>query len=169
MNDTSNKVEPYPRSMIETFKIVYNNYQEYCRQLTDRVDYIVRKNAEIWGVELLWWDWGNRRNHSEDGEGEGYFEFDMIEGVELRLSGEINSAVYKIRENIFNFPTRWLYEDFEEEALSNFQTYKQKILEKVQREQKQAKKLKEEKIQKEILIQSIKQKLTPEEQKALNI
>jgi hypothetical protein len=138
-------------------------YAAHLRLLSDRMNYIVHYVFEKVGGKVDWWDWGN-----EDNEGDFIYAFSpkQLEITGSWNKGEKTKFVSKSGEVLTldgYFPTRWLYEDFEEEYTRGLQLYVEKMKEKKN-------KTKNEKEQeKQALLTSARSKLTPEEIKALGL
>jgi hypothetical protein len=170
------KVSPIRKDVITEAIGAYNLYTKYVSTITDRVNYVIREIASIFGGKIKWWDWGNG-----GGEVDGHFEPDMVDGESIQLSGETDGkdwewvALLKDEKGKFTeewefhgleFPARFLYEDFEEELKEGIKKYKEQEVKKKEIEkQKRLTRVKN----KEKLLESVKTKLTPEERKALGL
>jgi len=167
------KVSPIRKDVITEAIGAYNLYTKYVSTITDRVNYVIREIASIFGGKIKWWDWGNG-----GGEVDGHFEPDMVDRESIELDGDVEGgewvAFLKDEKGKFTeewqfgleFPARFLYEDFEEELKEGIKKYKE---DKVKQEEiKKQKKL--EKVEnKKRLLESVKSKLTKEERKALGL
>ena len=161
--------EPITKDVVEKMNAAYKAYEEYEKQITNRVDYVIKTIAKIFGTKLEWYDWSNG-----GGETDGHFEPRLISGNSFQLDGAMKKrgemvAITKDGEWEFTWmeiPTRFLYENFEQELEDGIKKFK---------EQEEARKIKEKeiRIQKEIdrqkLLEAAKQKLSKEERKALGI
>jgi len=164
------KTEPHTLSQ-ETIKVFRQKQLEYAKlkeQLELRVGYIVRKIFEVCGGQLNWWNW-------DDPERLTNGNVPSIDGDAFR----IYIFFYKSPKNdtillkdgtewvIFDdIPTRWLWEDFEDELVNGLAAYKEQEQAKLMAAQ--VKKIENEKRRKEIAQQAIN-KLTPVEREALGI
>jgi len=106
-------------------------YAAASQKITDRMNYIVRRCIEIAGGKLSWWDW------QCDGEYEDRTSGDFMESYDkdqltIRAEWDIKREIIFIDKNGSewgledSFPTRWLYEDFEEEFTNGLEAYKEK-------------------------------------------
>jgi hypothetical protein len=150
---------------LQTYQSVQETIREFNAELTDRVSYILQ---EIFKSNLNWWAWSYTE---EDGGMGGPPKFTKDE---FKFYCEMNKykEVYIIDKDGVeldlesSFPTRWLYEDFEEELATGFDSYNKK------QEQKKAEaKLKAQarsEKQKE-LVNAALLKLSKEERKALGL
>jgi hypothetical protein len=107
-------------------KILNSDFNQWCilqeqineidNKIHDRCDYIVKKLASLSGLQIKWWDFGNARENPE-----GNFE---IHGNEVLITGDgsffNNNNVALLDDGDWglnsSFPSRWLFEDFEDEA-----------------------------------------------------
>ena len=125
-------------------------------KIEDRCDYIVRTLIGIWGKWNDSRDWWDFSNHGGDGPS-GYFDEDSYK-EEVDFTGEFNYDGGNI------FPTKWIWEDFEDEETKKSIEWKEKEI----RDKENAKARREELAkQKKELIASALSKLTKEECKAL--
>lgn len=146
-------------------------YQGYCNaveEIRKRVDYIITHCANVFNATLDWWDWQNEG--FEDAPGDFIHSYDPNtlninvhwEHKEdmnfVNKDGEVDSLSWG------EFPTRWLYEDFEEELTNGIKLWQDKLKAK---KNKAAEKRKKDKEDKAKLIASAKAKLTPNELKAI--
>jgi len=165
MNKVMNKkVSPIGECVIEDLTNAHDLYSKFMSIISNRVNYIVREIASLFKGEVNRWDWGDG-----SGEIEGHFTPNMVYDDSIQLDGERKGTfddewvAFLKDENgqftnewefhWFEFPTRFLYEDFEEELKEGIQKYKEH---QVKKEMKK-------------LIDSVKSKLTPEERKALGV
>lgn len=121
-------------------------------EIEDRCDYIVNYIFDKYNFSSNWWfpdaepgSLGNFfQNHDEDFVS---IELNSIVHMKILLRGGKECDLKN------HFPTRWLFEDFEEEFLSGKKFYEDKLM----------KKSGKTKSKKAYLIASIKSKLTKEE------
>jgi hypothetical protein len=169
------KVSPLRKDIITEAVGAYNLYNKYDSTIANRVNYVVQKIASIFGGKIEWWDWSNG-----GGEVDGHFTPDMVDGETIQLDGErpdggewvalLKDEKGKFTEewefHWFEFPTRFLYEDFEEELKEGIQKYReQEIKKKEMNKQKKLEKVKN----KEKLLESVKSNLTKEEKRAVGL
>lgn len=163
------KVDKLPTDYKDSVKILHNQYLHEVSKIEERVKYILDTIAASFGTQLEWWDWANG---SSTAEINGHFEPDMIETIRVCVEGSFfDNVSEKIallkngkgwREWNFSyleFPTRFLFEDFEAELENGIKRYKnrkidQKALRKKDKQEKSTKKAD--------LLAGIKEKLTKE-------
>jgi hypothetical protein len=169
------KVSPIRKDVITETIGAYNLYGKYVSTITDRVNYVVREIASIFGGKIKWWDWSNG-----GGEVDGHFKPDMINGESIQVDGETSGkgewvAFLKDEKGKFTwewqfdyleFPASFLYEDFEEDLKEGIKKYKE---DKVKQEEIKKQKNLEKVDNKKRLLESVKSKLTKEERKALGL
>ena len=165
--------EPITKDVVEKLNAAYQAYEEYEKKISDRVDYVIKTIAKIFGTKLVWYDWPNG-----GGETSGHFRPNMIKGESFQLDGEMKNRSEMVsiincgeKEGEWEFtwmeiPTRFLYENFEEELESGIKKFKEaeaakKIKEKEDRERRET--------TKKQLLETAKQKLSKEERRALGI
>jgi hypothetical protein len=170
------KIAPITVESANKMIIAYSIYQGYEKLIHDRVDYVINEIARIFGDEVDWWDWQNG-----GGEIQGHFTPDIIKENCIKLDGRrkrvLKEWVAFIKDkngklawewdfSYFEFPVRFLYENFEEELRGGIQKYKEhQEKEKEIIQQKKLKKIEN----KQKLIESAKAKLTKEELSALKV
>jgi hypothetical protein len=170
------KVSPIRECVIADLTNAYDLYSKFMSIISNRVNYIVREIASLFKGEVKRWDWGDG-----SGEIEGHFTPNMVDDESIQLDGERTGSgdewvAFLKDENgqftdewefhWFEFPTRFLYEDFEEELKEGIQKYKEHEAKK--KEMEKQKKLEKVKNKKK-LLESVKSKLTKEERKALGL
>lgn len=140
--------------------ITVYKYDEIISKIDERFEYICDKFLikNYKNGNSPWYDYSNIDITRYDSEGyfdtAGYKEKIFIRGENI----DYPDGYYK------SFPTRWLWEDFEEELKETIDKAKKKE----QKEKQKRKTYVEERKKKiEILKESIRQKLTPEEFKIL--
>ena len=166
-----NKIEKIPESHIQAAIDAHKLYAAASSKITDRMNYIIRKCIEIAGGKLDWWDWqcdGDYEDRSSGDFMESYHKDQLSIRAEWSIKREIIFIDKDGGEWLFQdgIPTRWLYEDFEEEFTNGLKAYKEK--EKQKAEKAKEKRLKDAADQK-VLIEKVLSKLTKEEKKALGI
>ncbi len=159
-------MEKVEKILKEDFDVLYsgsitkNHYDEIIDAITNRVNYIVHKIAKQTDRNRFWWDFDNCQYDSEKSGG----EFDPKQYKEnIGIGGEYFNFPEIYDEG---FPTRWLWEDFEEEFAAEVQKAKG---EKLSLKEKERQKRKIRKQRNEALQASAKAKLTPEEWKAVRL
>lgn len=169
MKNELKKVNPITDGDITALNSTYNAYNQHAQGIQNRVNYIVRKTAEIFGGKIGWWDWNNG-----GGEVDGHFEPSFLRNDYINVDGETKGggdwvAILKDDEEWelrLVVPLRWLTEDFEQELIDGIQKYKDKELKR--KETEKQKKLTRA-ANKQKLLETVKAKLTKEELKALGI
>jgi len=140
--------------------ITVSRYDEIMSKIDERFGYICDKFLikKYGNGNSPWYDYSNIDITRYDSE--GYFDT-----VEYRDDIFITGRNIDYPDGFYNsFPTRWLWEDFEEELKETIEKTKKKE----QKEKQKRKTYVEERKKKiEILKESIRQKLTPEEFKIL--
>lgn len=135
----------------------------------DRVDYIIEKIADTFDSEVKWWSFPCSSEYHSMGNFYDAYNDDcfQFEG-EFKRSHSWTIILDDGEEYDLNneFPTRWLYENFEEELINGKKELEQKIAK--QKEDKVKKTLLKNSTKKK-LLESAKSKLTEEEKKALGL
>lgn len=138
-------------------KITLREHNEIISKIDDRFYEIV--TAMIPGIKKNGWiDYGNC-GYSEDGA-DGHFDVDEYK-TEISVGGDYAFLPEPYGDDN-SFPTRWLWEDFEDE----FNREVSKCLTDKEREKLELKQKRQSlKLKKEAIWESVKQKLTKEELK----
>lgn len=139
--------------------ITKKGYDEIIGRITARVDQIVRQIAIRSDRMRFWWDFNNCDYDSEESGGyfdpKEYREYVGVGGEHFRLPEPYDDG----------FPTRWLWEDFEEELKK--EVAQQEARAKAEKEHK--KQVLQNRKQKLLDLQaSIRTKLTKEELRAIS-
>jgi len=129
-------------------------------KIDNRFFYVLKKIMEIQGVNVKWVDYANEGG--KDGS-QGYFDPVWYREA-IDFTGEFEGLYSKDKCYLESFPTRFLWEDFEEQVTKEYKDHKNQI---EQKKIDDKKKRIERKEQKERLIKSAFSKLTPEECRAL--
>ena len=146
-------------------------YNATASKITDRMNYIIRRCLEIAGGKLSWWDWQCDGDYEDQSSGDFMESYDKDQ-LSIRAEWNIKSEIifldkhggeWGLQDGI---PTRWLYEDFEEEFTNGLKAYKEK--EKQQKEKAKENRLKRAE-EKKVLVKQAASKLTKEERKALGL
>jgi hypothetical protein len=140
-------------------------------KITDRMNYIIRRCIEIVGGKLDWWDWLGDGDYEDRASGDFVQSYDKDQ-LSIRAEWDIKREIIFLDKNgnewglAEGVPTRWLYEDFEEEFTNGLKAYKEKeIRQKEKTKENRVKKAEEKKV----LVKQAASKLTKEERKALGI
>lgn len=144
----------------------------YGSKIEARVEYILRTVYRAYGAVIDYWYFcGSEEgqeddlfNHIDDKEVSCYYVETQTcyEGEEMLIRLDDGDLV----EFGYSFPTRWLYEDFEEEVLRGKAAYEQELADK---KAEKARRRAAKKAEKERLKASAASKLTAEEKKALGL
>ncbi len=145
-------------------EVIQRKEEQITSKIESRVDFIVKKIISLFGKRL---DWYGYANGGDDG---GFFDVQRYkETVDLNIYvvGGTDLVVI-IEEGEWGleqgFPTRWLFEDFEEEVKEGIAKYK---IQKEAQKQKE-KELRIQRKEKDLLLaKEARNKLTKEEIKAL--
>ncbi len=128
-------------------------------QIENRLNYVVRKIAEITDYDLSWWDFSNL---NEDAEKNGFFDPEVhTDSVSIVISGHPS----RYKDNLFdmymdNIPFDFVYIDFEDIVIKQYESFKNKIDTAIYDTAKE-KEFKDKKLHE--IIESVKSKLTEEE------
>ncbi len=144
-----------------------NAHQTYAilvETISKRMSYIIEFCLKTCNGRLEWWDWHNEK------------EFPSAYGPDIiNITGE---WVFKEKMDFIDkygkeqsleygyIPTRWLYEDFEDEFVNGIKLLQEQKKEKARKDTEKQQKKKQAK---EELLASLKSKLTPEELKVLKL
>jgi hypothetical protein len=146
-------IQKLTESSINAAVDAHKVYSDIVDKISSRMDYIIHFCVEAVKGKVEWWEWGS---------GRGYEDYDFIHSYSpesLTINGEWKDSKMVFLDKNGNerdlecggIPTRWLYEDFEEEYTKGLQLCSEKH--KVSKTQ--------------ALIASALAKLTSEEVKAL--
>lgn len=138
-------------------------------KVIDRIDYILRSIYTTFGCEVnSWWFCG--APEGELGDLSRAIGRETVSGWEVRLDKDTNSEMIIMLEgceyDLWEFPKRWLFEDFEEELSEGYKAYIKHIEEKKKRSKARREARKKEKKK---ALEAAKKKLTAAERKALGI
>lgn len=169
MKNQIEPINPLGSGDVMAAKEAHRLWSHYSEKITDRANYVIRKSAELFGGKIEWWDWTNGA-----GETDGHFNPDWLKDDYISVDGDTKGgncewvAILKNGEWELRlvFPTRWLWEDFEQELTDGIKKYKEQKLHKIEMEKK--KKIARDS-EKKKLLEAAKSKLTKEERKALGI
>jgi len=161
------KILPLTKGNITEAEEAYKLWSNIEEKIEDRINYVIRTLAKIFGGKIEWWDWNNG-----GGEVDGHLDMDMFKNDSIQLDGCKKGGkdwVSVIKEGewefeYLEFPTRFLWEDFEEELENGIKEYEKQGKIRLAKEKKE-----KSKKDKQYLIESAKSKLTKEELKALRI
>lgn len=144
----------------------------YSGKILDRITYVLRAIYKEFGAELDYW-YFDGAGEGEVGDLDSHLDKDSIHSFMIftkepyegdEMFAKLDDGTYA--EFGYDFPTRWLYEDFEDELSRGVAIVKQEALDE---EKKKAEKKAAKKAEKERLKASAASKLTPEERKALGL
>lgn len=151
------------KTVIKNFLEAHRQYSIHASAASERMNYILRYCFDYVGATLNWWDF------------DGYTEGDFIGAIgdnTVSFTGEWRHGertkfidTFGKENSLENdIPTRWLFEDFEQEFRNGVQQYKDRQSSlKALKTAKKNKKIEE----KQALVASAKAKLTKEELQAL--
>jgi len=138
--------------------ITKKQYDKIIEKIDERFTEICKRFVIKTDKYEPWYDYGNAI--FEDETSKGFFDPQEYKS-DIRIIGEHLNPPPGYD---WSFPTRWLWEDFEEELKQTVKNFKEQ--EKARKE-KQKKQREERKEQVKILRESIKSKLTPQELKII--
>jgi hypothetical protein len=153
----------------------FEHYSAISSTITDRVDYIIRFCVEAVKGKFSWWDWQNGGDGDDRAPGDFMHSYSKHTPDTITITGEWTngSKMTFIDKNGDEFelewgeiPTRWLYEEFEEEFKNGLKLYEEKKQAKTAKRKEMDTKQKEER---KGLIAAARSKLTKEERKALGL
>lgn len=158
------KVEKLDETMMQSImdgSISLKDFKFQKKEITERCQYIVQKMMQIQEVPYLdWWDFDNTGGQNGSS---GFFDPDRYkESVWLNYEAPTCCQNFSILPYRDHFPTRWIWEDFEEECEREYQKAMQKWI-----KLKTDHNIHKEKRDK-LKAQALK-KLTPDERKALGL
>lgn len=161
-------MKPLTKSQENKILSLFSLQGEVEEFVIDRVDYIIKKIAATFDSQVEWWSFPYSSEENSMGNLNNAYNDDC-----LQFEGEFKRSDWCIilddgEEYDLNneFPTRWLYEDFEEELINGKKELEQKLAK--QKEDKVKKTLLKNSAKKK-LLESAKSKLTEEERKALGL
>jgi hypothetical protein len=147
----------------------HKTYAILAEVISKRMTYIIEFCLKTCNGKLDWWDWRNK-------EGEENVTGDFIHSYDPNTLNVVINWKYENKMVFIDkndeeqdlewgeFPTRWLYEDFEDEFVNGIKLRQEKVREQAKKDTAKQQKKKQEK---DALIAAAKAKLTPEELKAL--
>jgi len=153
------------KSLFKDLKKSFIEYQDRLEPFNERMDYIVNKISEIFGGELKWWEWP-----WDSDSGVPFSPMDLNADF-IQLDGEyrydddwvsILNNGEQVEFHWLKFPTRFLFEDFEQEVIDGIEKYKLK-------EQEKKDKAKQQRLNKKEKKEKVLSKLTAEERKVLGV
>jgi len=161
---TSKKINPIDRNLLASCKDLCRQAGKMEEQIISRLNYIMETIYETFQTKLKYWYFSGARQGSVGDFFEAY-DGPMIGSFELSPFIDNCAIINKDGEEWWledGIPTRWLFEDFEEELAKGKIIY----LEKIARDKTQKK---EKSLQKEKQRQQVLKKLTPAERKLLGL
>ena len=130
-------------------------------KISQRCYYIGTTIIKMQGGSVVWWDFDNEGGH--DGP-QGYFDPEKYPRF-VTYTGEFKSGLQDgLYYSLDGFPTKWIWEDFEDALKKEIEEMKQSRKEKAEKDK--TNRIQRENKKKE-LIKSALAKLTPEERKEL--
>ncbi len=162
----TNKITKDQFDSLYSDTVTKKQYDDIIELINGRVNYIVEELAISKG-RRFWWDFDNCQYDCDESGGEfepeRYKEYIGIGGEDFDFP-----EPYDLGDNgcSAGFPTRWLWEDFEEEFKSEVKKFKD---EKLALKEKTKQQTQTRKQKNEALKASAKAKLTPEEWKAVRL
>lgn len=167
MSDLVKGSFPITRELFGERAEVQRKLGELEQPLFNRINYVIESAITQLGGTVAWWDWkypdGPDSIDNVFQGGDYFFPIDWeVDGLGTDDTWIIDK--YGIETCLFEgFPVRWLFEEFESEVTEGRQKW-------ADAEAKRLKSLRAyKKTKKQQLIASAKNKLTPEERKALGI
>ncbi len=147
-------------NMLYDENITKKRYEEIILKINNRFNYICSKFIIKTNRHQSWYDYSNTGQSHMDFETDGYFDPHMytesiaIEGEDIEFPPGYDNQI----------PTRWLWEDFEDELKQTIIKHKKEEQKKKNQQKKRHKAHEKERV---ILEQGIRKKLTPEELKII--
>lgn len=138
--------------------------------IIDRVDYIIHKIFAVFNNELDWWDFPGDGDRCEGGRlSDAIRHDDDIFCFTAETREYLKEKVILLKDGSEwgfdnEFPTRWLFEDFEEELIEGKKKFEEV---KIERAKQALLKKKTKKEKDKILVEQAKAKLSKEELAAL--
>lgn len=175
------KIAPLTQDIVEKRKEFKNKYHELESMVLNRMDYVLRESMNILNYKVDWWDTQSEEakyylEHGSDNciTGDTWYPNDWVvnakKGSVYEPDEESTTFINKFgkEHSLFAdaYPTRWLFEDFEQELSDGRFAYLEK---KIKDQETKKIKLEKEKTKKALLKEQAKSKLTAEEQKALGL
>jgi hypothetical protein len=167
------KMDAVSTEIVDKWKELQEEAAELEQRMQARIGYILKFFFEAAGSKLDWWRFGS---YEEEKPMYGQVGKDYISGIYAESKGSYPSEESLTfidkngKEELFlldwGIPTRWLYEDFEQEVVDGLKKYKDVV---AQRKAKEFERRTKNKQEKEKLVAEAKAKLTKEERKLLGI
>jgi len=165
------KIEKIAESDITAAIDAHKLYAAAMVNITARMNYIIRRCLELAGGKLDWWDWNSDGDYEDQSSGDFMESYDK-DTLSIRAEWNIKREIIFLDRDGDEWglsdgvPTRWLYEDFEEEFTNGIKAYKEKEEQKKAKDKENKQKREQEK---KTLITQAASKLSKEERKALGI
>lgn len=100
--------------------------KEFHDPLINRLVYIIHTIGKVTGFTVEWLDYGNNSQYGNNGS-IGYFDTDSYK-VQVEYTGEFNHFNKEYFNKYDNkFPTRWFYENFEDELNQEQEDYLKEV------------------------------------------
>lgn len=143
------KIEKISEDVVNEILKIHKAYAEVERKISDRMNYIVHECVRISGGNIEWWSWQNGDYEDSHADGDFIHSYDK---ETIQINGELNHAyksIFLTKDGsewslVDGYPTRWLFEDFEEEFTQGLQAYsdkrKQKALKTIEKNRKEKQK-----------------------------
>lgn len=134
----------------------HKKYSTLSEQIDKRMKFILEFCINTVGGKLGWWDW------EDEADFPNAYSPELLYIAGEWTCGDKMKFIDKNGEEqcFYSIPTRWLYEDFQDEFVNGIKLYKEK-------QQAKTKKKQQNRQNREKLIASAKAKLTAEELKAI--
>lgn len=170
-----NKPDKLPETALKAAVEAHKVYNTITEKISERMNYIIHHCVEAVGGKVSWWDWPNDGDSDDRAPGDFIRSYSHITPDFLTITWEGSKGdkmVFIGRDGgeyelgWGEIPTRWLYEDFEEEYAKGLKLYQEKQQQKAEKD-KERKKQKDQ--EKKALVASASSKLSPEERKAIGL
>jgi len=162
---TKNKVAPITQELVTKCEKLRRELGSFQKGIEDRLDYIIRTVYQAFGYQIQYW-WYEDAEEGELGSLWRAFSQFQIEGISV--GAEVTKEMVILLKDgseyelTYSVPTRWLFEDFEDELLQGKKAYEEKL------EQERVTNKKKQHAKKEKKKQALA-KLTKEERQVLGL
>lgn len=162
------KAQALIKQQVESYADSYKRVATFQHRISKRIDYILHSMAKAAKTQIVS-DWRLQDNEwyyngeiAPDRLSEDFIWVECVFG-ERNIFFTFDGVKVRVYDYMVAFPTKYLFEDFEEDLKKAIKPYFDKMRKEQDRTKERRLKREQEKLDKDKLIQSIKNKLSEEE------